>query len=159
MTRKFQRWEVNIEKFKRWKVNIERTKQYLLDILSTSKDLTQKKSAETALATYDTLIEEFGDMCDMKIIQRWTFFCICMNKKGVPDRGVSQIETTVTKDFKFNIHLNDYKHHEDFYYHGDHLTTNELMAETRSFKAFLHGQGMSENSKLTKEVYFNPEDY
>ncbi|MEI7920127.1 MAG: hypothetical protein WCH65_08520 [bacterium] len=78
-----------------------------------------------------------------------------MNKKGVPDRGVSQIETTVTKDFKFNIHLNDYKHYEDFYFHGDHLTTKELMAEIRSFKAFLHDQGMSENTKLEKIEYTN----
>jgi hypothetical protein len=65
----------------------------------------------------------------------------------------------VTKDFKFNIHLNDYGAFEDHYFYGEKLTTRELMDETRSFKAFLLGQSMSENSKLKKIEYKNREEY
>ena len=71
------------------------------------------------------------------------FIKICMNKKGVKEKSVPQIEITITKDFKFNIHLNDYENYEDYYYYGEKLTSVELMDETREFKAFLEGQSMS----------------
>ena len=84
---------------------------------------------------------------------------VCMNKKNVAPKSVSQIEITITKDFMFNIHLNDYEHFEEFYFYGEKLTPDELFKETRTFKAFLNGQSMSENSKMKKEHYSTPEEY
>jgi len=104
--------------------------------------------------------ENFSDVANVKINETASgFFKVCATNKNLKERATSQIEVTVTKDGKVNVHLNDYDNYDKFYYFGDRLTKNELNAELRNFNAFLHGQGMSENSKLTKEVYFNPEDY
>ncbi|MEI8008158.1 MAG: hypothetical protein WCI00_01590 [bacterium] len=80
-----------------------------------------------------------------------------MNKKGVPEKSVPQIEITITKDFKFNIHLNDYENFEEYYFYGEKLTTKELMNEVGNFKEFLAGKNELENSKLEKIDYSTQE--
>lgn len=82
-----------------------------------------------------------------------------MNKKGVKQQSVSQIEITVTRKGKYNIHLNDYDHSDEYYFHGDKLSTKDLVNEMENFKGFLLGKGMPATSKLTKEEYGIPEDY
>lgn len=95
--------------------------------------------------------DEFGSMCAITLKKTPNgFFKICMNKNGVPEKSVSQIEITITKDFKFNIHLNDYKHFDEYYFYGEKLTSVELMDELRNFNAFLLEQSMSQDSKLEK---------
>ena len=110
-----------------------------------------------ASASYDILKDAFSELCYMKIKEVGkegaSFFRICLNKKGVAEKAVSQIEITITNDFKFNIHLNDYEHYEDYYFYGEKLTTTELMDEIKNFKGFLEGKTELENSKLEKVEY------
>lgn len=121
------------------------------------KELAENLSAQAckkfAAVTNDILKDDFAEICDIKLTERRGFFKICMNKKGVPEKSVPQIEITITKDFKFNIHLNDYENYEDYYFYGEKLTTQELVAETKNFKEFLNGKTDLENSKLEKISY------
>ncbi|MCX6823956.1 MAG: hypothetical protein NT085_02420 [candidate division SR1 bacterium] len=109
--------------------------------------------------TVNVLKEEFGSMCDIKLIETPSgYFKICMNKEGVEKKSTSQIEITVTRKGKYNIHLNDYDHYSEYYYFGDKLVAKDLMNELDNFKGFLEGKPMPVTSKLTKEEYYTPED-
>ena len=119
--------------------------------------LSSEATKQFASVTNSVLKEEFGELCDIKIKERWWYFKICMNKKGIPEKSVPQIEITITKDFKFNIHLNDYEDFEWYYFYGEKLTTKELMSEVENFKEFLAGKKELENSKLEKIDYSTQE--
>ena len=107
-----------------------------------------------AAVTHDVLKDEFDATCDIKLKETPNgYFKICLTRKGAEKKAVSQAEITITKDFMYNIHLNDYEKYEEFYYHGSKLSSMEIMGEVKSMGAFLHGQSMSENTKFTKEVY------
>ena len=77
-----------------------------------------------AAVTFDVLRDEFGELCTMSIHQNnGGFYRIKMNNKNTPEKAVAQIEITIQKDGRYNIHLNDYEHYEDFYFYGDKFTT------------------------------------
>ncbi len=120
-------------------------------------NLSSEATKQFASVTNNVLKDEFGELCDMKIKEKGWYFKICMNKKGVPEKSVPQIEITITKDFKFNIHLNDYENFEEYYFYGEKLTTKELMNEVGNFKEFLAGKNELENSKLEKIDYSTQE--
>ncbi|MFA6256406.1 MAG: hypothetical protein WC606_04445 [Candidatus Absconditabacterales bacterium] len=125
----------------------ELKKKFAADLLNPLAEKTDTK--QFASVTYDVLKDEFARIANMKIKETPNgFFKICITKKDVQEKSTPQIEITITKDFKFNIHLNDYKNYEDFYFYGEKLTTLELMDEVKNFNAFLLRQSMSENSKL-----------
>lgn len=149
---KFQRWDTPQQK--------EELAEDIRDELSLSmmdEDARLEANRQCALATFSVLKEEFGAMCTMKVIKFWGFFKIHMMRNDIQRKSTSQIEVTITKDNRFNIHLNPYgENYDKFYYHGDKLNTRELMAELRSFKSFLYNHSMSENTKLTKEKYYGP---
>lgn len=88
------------------------------------------------------------------MVKRGEFFSVCINTKNQSKKSVSQIEITVTKDLKFNVHLNDYEHMEDYYFFAGKLTDNALADEVENFKSFVQGEKLSlENSKLEIESY------
>jgi hypothetical protein len=115
--------------------------------------LSKGNTEQFATVTQNILKNKFAGVCDIHTKKVGEHFKVCMNKKNVAQRSVSQVEITITKDFMFNIHLNDYEHFEDYYYHGSKLSTTDLMTETTNITAFLDGQNVPENSKFEKIGY------
>ena len=109
-----------------------------------------------ATVAYNVMKDAFAGIATVKAKKTPTgYFKVAMNKEGVEEKSTPQIEITVTKDFTFNIHLNDYDHYQEFYYHGSELTSTELVKEQENFKAFLLGKEMSKDSKLKKIDYYS----
>lgn len=142
---KFQRWETSKQR-----ENLANT------LLTPANQIVIAK--QFSAVTVKVLEEKFNGMCDITLKETpGGFFKICMNKKGVAQKTTSQIEITVTRNGRYNIHLNDYNHYNEYYYFGDKLAANDLIKELDNFKEFLDGKKMPITSKLTKEGYQTPE--
>lgn len=141
--------------FQRWNTEKQRT-ELANTLLSPADQIAIAK--QFAGVTVRVLKEEFGSICDINLIETPSgYFKICMNKKGVEKKSTSQIEITVTRNGKYNIHLNDYKHFTEYYYFGDKLTAKDLMSELDNFKGFLEEKPMPATSTLSKEEYYTPD--
>lgn len=123
------------------------------------EDARLEANRQCALALFNVLKEKFWETCTMKAVKFWGFFKIHITKNDVEKKSTSQIEITITKNNRFNIHLNDYEHYSEFYYYGEKLTNKELINELENFNSFLEKKGLPVTSKLTKEEYGMPEGY
>lgn len=101
----------------------------------------------------NSLEEKFGGLCTVEVKEKWGFFKVCINAKNQPVKSTSQVEITITKDLKCNVHLNDYAHYEDYYFYGEKLTKEEVADETKNLDAFLRGEDMAADSRLKKIEY------
>lgn len=118
-------------------------------------NLLASEPKELASSVRDELEEKLGALCHVEVKEKWGFFKVCINTKNQPVEGISQVEITITKDLKCNVHLNDDTPDVDIYYYWKNLTKEELYDEIKNIDAFLRGKNMAENSKFKKEVNYD----